>query len=226
MSWLGVIAVCLCLWWNLSLAACIFLLVFKKWTGGAIAGSMVLVGAISWGLLVSSRDPSATDAFVVKATAKIKECNALGERDIIRNEKVLVWDLDAGEALETSWLQWMDPHPPDVPMTVFLVSEERRYVGQYSISGQPAYRESVKVYVVQFRNSHDDGTAIGAHVLLSSGNPRQERPVTNNPEYSPYSQTTILPRQQQESNEPPSEEGLRTAKMMTAENWVNRLPTQ
>ena len=226
MSALGVLAVALALWWNLSLAACVFLLVFKKWKAGAVAGGMFFIGIISWSLLMSTKDTGATDALVQKATAKIKECSALGEKPIIRSEKTLVWDLDAGDAVQTTWIQWMDPRPPDSPVTVFLVSEERRIVGRYSISGQPAYRESVNIYVVQFRNSQDDGTALGAHELLSSGNPRQERPVTNNPEYGPYSRTTTLPGQQQESAEPPSEEGLRAEKVKKVEDWVNRLPAQ
>jgi hypothetical protein len=125
-----------------------------------------------------------------KAKEKVGECKALGDRPIDRTAKVLVLDLDDGyiyspaqDLLGKPMQYFPDAEPGAGPVTVFLVADkQRQQVGTYSISGQPAYREWVDVYVIQFRDLNDGGTAVAAHEVLSL-DPAEKRPVQQNPGY-------------------------------------------
>jgi hypothetical protein len=234
MSALGFLRVFLFFWWLASLFACIFLLLFRKPKRGAIAGLTAALGLIGFGLLGSTKARTATEAFGPKASEKIGECSALGDRPIIRSEKILVWDLETGhvdsaQALAESWFstfQDMDPRPLDVPATVFLVSpKQSRLVGTYTISRQPAYREWFSVCVVQFRDASDSGTAVAMHEFWSF-DPASERPVTNSPGYGPFEgprdedgrRVFVAPATQDGAQYPASSQSL--------EDWIRSLPTQ
>ena len=221
MSGLGVIRVALFLWWFASLGACIYLFLFKKPRSGAIAGFMSALSLTGWFLLGSTKYGRATNAFVQKATTRIRECRALGDRPIIRSGKILVWDLDSRQTVSTNWFdifQEMDPSPPDVPVTVFLISKESQQVGTYSISRMPGYVEWLEVYVVQFRNFNDSGTAVAMHQLRSL-DPATERPVSDSPEYGSFSH----PRDEYGRQVFDSESFRRGGSI---DNWIDSLPTQ
>lgn len=194
MSGLGFIRLFLLLWWAAWLFACVFLFLFGKRRSAAMAGFMVALGFIGFVLMGSTKAEKETDAIVQKATERIGECRALGDRSFVRSEKILVWDLGTrhlhtAQALASSWLgflQEMDPRPLDVPVTAFLVSpKESRQVVTYSISRQPGYRERFSVYVVQFRNVSDSGTAVAMREFWSF-DPASKRPVTNSPGYGSF----------------------------------------
>jgi HEAT repeats len=123
--------------------------------------------------------------FARKASEKVDECKALGDRQIIRYKTVLVWEMwrnqkDPAQKLLDRFMKYPNSNNP---VTVFLVgSQQTEQVGTYSISRQPAYREWVDVYVVQFRDLTDNGTPIAAHKVVSL-DPAEERPVQNTPEF-------------------------------------------
>ncbi len=234
MSGLGFIRLFLFLWWVAALFASIFLFLFRKRRSAAIAGFMVAFGFIGFVLMGSTKVGTTEEAFVQKASEKIGECRALGDRPIIRSEKILVWDLGTGhvhtaQALAESWLDFfqdLDPRPLDVPVTVFLVSpKESRLVGTYSISRQPAYRERFSVYVVQFRNVNDSGTAVAMHEFWSF-DPASKRAMTNSPGYGSFEgprdedgrRVLVAPTTQDSAQFPASSQPI--------EDWIRSLPTQ
>lgn len=117
-------------------------------------------------------------AFAQKAGEKIAECKVLGDRRVTRSGKVLVFSGEAEALLDPTTVYWPDPSlvgnlilhspgtdPSDGPVTVFLTEEHKVQVGKYSISGAAAYRRWVEIYVVQFRNFTDSGTAVAAHTI-------------------------------------------------------------
>jgi hypothetical protein len=120
-----------------------------------------------------------------KAVALVDACKLKGDQPIVRSTQCLVYP--ASDAT---------PHPAEAllkdhvrfrfepgPVTVYLVSESRRQqVGTYSVSNQPAYREWVDVYVVQFDGLEVPGQPIGCHEVVSL-DPRSSRPVQNTPEF-------------------------------------------
>jgi Ankyrin repeats (3 copies)/Ankyrin repeat len=122
---------------------------------------------------------------VQKAIKKVPECKLLGEKPLRRFATVLVWDLSANyehpaqNILDGPKQESKDPWPA----TVFLVSApQSEQVGTYSISKQPAYREWVDVFVVQFRSASDEGKAVAQHTIVSL-DPAKERAVRDVPQY-------------------------------------------
>jgi hypothetical protein len=126
-----------------------------------------------------TQTPSYLDEFVQKAKKNIALCKTLGDGAVSRSRTVIVWDLENNGVHRAADLldQSMGYSDGDGPVTVFLVTAKNsEQVGTYSISGQPAYREWVDVYVVQFRNHTDKGTAIANHEVLSL-DPAERRTV-------------------------------------------------
>jgi amino acid transporter len=125
-----------------------------------------------------------------KASEKITECEALGDRPFRLHGKVLVrgvdglrenasapdWSMPGDNAIDMFDTSGSRKEEYDGPVTVFLVSAHKVQVGVYSVSKQPAYRQWADVYVVQFQNQTDSGTAIAAH-SISSVDPQKARPV-------------------------------------------------
>jgi hypothetical protein len=221
MSGLGIIRNALLLLWFVSFGACVYLFLFKKRKIAAIAGLISLLSLVAFAVLGFTKNERPPEGFVQKAIARIEECRALGDRPITRSGKTLVWDLNTGHAVLTNLSDGLDPTPPDVPVTLFLIStEQNREVGRYSVSGMPAYREWFEVYVVQFRNFSDNGTALAMHQFLSSG-PAQKRPVSNNPGYGDFSSSKENDSEYGNSN-PPSDQALESL----VEHWIDSLPTR
>ena len=231
MSGFGVIRIALFLWWFISLGACIYLFLFRKTRIAAIAGLMSVLSLTGWLLLGSTRNREIAQSLAQKATTKIGECKAIGDRPVIRSGRTLVWDLVAGHAVSptlSDLFRDMDPRPADVPVTVFLVSpEQSRQIGTYDISGMPAYKEWYEVYVVQFRNFNDEGTAVAMHQFWSS-KPVRERPVRDSPEYGSFP----IPRRDEEGRQviqppTPTPNGPEYhPSPPPIEEWIDSLPTQ
>jgi hypothetical protein len=119
-----------------------------------------------------------------KAIPEISHCKSLGDRPFSRRERILVWDVDVGG--NDSAISMIKNHALNLkekePATIFLISSKRQeLVGIYSVSGQPAYREWVEVYVINFNNIDENGDAVSCHEIVSN-DPRQTRAVERRPE--------------------------------------------
>jgi hypothetical protein len=159
-----------------------------KWALGVFA-AILLIAVFSIFVLRSLEDADralrSQKSLVQKACGKIAECKALGDNPVGRPENVIVWDLENGKVHAAQDLLDVSTQYTGGggPVTVFLVTaKQQEQVGTYSVSREPAYREWVDVYVVQFRSSLDSGKAIGTHEVVSL-DPASEREVINRPEF-------------------------------------------
>lgn len=135
---------------------------------------------------------------VKQAARQIETCKSLNDSRFKIKGKCLVWDLSNNSLHHAHDLlpreMRYDSGPANV--TVFLVTaKQSQLVGHYSISGEPAYRQWVDVYIIQA----PEMKAVGIYELVSL-DPRSSRPVQHTPEYGDPTQPladwiTSLPKE-------------------------------
>jgi hypothetical protein len=143
------------------------------------------VKQVSWTLERCRAVDALVKAIAHRARNQSANCIAHGDQAVQRSAECLVWDTErdlphAAQALLGDWMQYQNGGGP---LTVFLVSGKRiQQVGTYSISHEPAFLECVDVCVVQFDDLGSAGKPLACHEVVSL-DPRETRPVQQNPEY-------------------------------------------
>ena len=147
----------------------------------AVIAVIAVVGGLIWWGVASHKETKKQRAIVDEVRSLIDNCKKIGDTNISVRGKCLVWDITKNDrsGVHGMLYNFMKGCSSDNPLTVFMVLPERNVmVGRYSVSNEPAYRQYMDICVVYW----PEKKAVGMHSVVSK-EPRQSRPVENNPEY-------------------------------------------
>ena len=111
----------------------------------------------------------------------VSQCKTMGDGAIEIHGRSLVWDMaEKGVSSVQELLPSdMKTRYNESHITIFVVMPLRQeYVGRYSISHQPAFRQYIDVCVIAW----PEKKPLGMHSILSK-EPRHTRPVQSDPEF-------------------------------------------
>jgi len=179
----------------ISTFSLIFLIIqeFKTMRGSKIYWVSVLVILSLIGLIIGGKIQDRKKMAAKWAAEEATQRAIMNEvRDLFSNcrfagnkieiiGKVLVWDMDYNSESAVNYklkIASIAKSSSDKPVTVFMLKERSEKVGNYSISGQSAYRKYVDIAVAYW----PEKKAVGFHSIVSE-DPRSWRPVRDKPEY-------------------------------------------
>ncbi len=147
-----------------------------------ISGALVIAGAVVWWGIAKHQETEKQKVIVNEVRHLVGDCKSTGNSSAIGIQcRALVWDITSNSLSSAhSMLPGeLKASSSDSQITVSMVTGERNIrVGTYSISGQPAYRQSKDICVANW----PDKNAVGMASVVSK-EPRSARPVQYQPEY-------------------------------------------